>query len=156
MVDDRDKEIGSTRGDASFFRTDVWRLRTQTIHFGELPAVMGIVNVTPDSFSDGGNFFDHSRAIEHGLQLAKQGAAILDVGGESTRPDAEPVSEQEELRRVIPVVEKLVEQTEIPVSIDTSKAKVAAEAVAAGARLRPACARARGTRARGSSTTCCC
>ena len=96
---------------------------------------MGIVNVTPDSFSDGGAFFDHRRAVEHGLQLADEGAAILDVGGESTRPNAEPVDEVEELRRVVEVVRQLSEQTDVPVSIDTSKAKVAAEAVAAGAEI---------------------
>ena len=96
---------------------------------------MGIVNVTPDSFSDGGEFFDSRRAIEHGLLMARQGAQILDVGGESTRPYATPVSLSEELRRVIPVVQALVEKCSVPVSIDTSKPEVAREAIAAGAEI---------------------
>ena len=94
---------------------------------------MGIVNVTPDSFSDGGQYFDHEKAIEHGLQLVKEGADVLDIGGESTRPGAEPVTLEEELRRVIPVVEGLAGVA--PVSIDTTKAEVARRAVAAGARI---------------------
>jgi dihydropteroate synthase len=96
---------------------------------------MGIINVTPDSFSDGGQFFDPRAAIEQGLRLAGEGADILDVGGESTRPYSAPVDEAEELRRVLPVVQALCEQTTIPISIDTSKAKVAAEAIAAGAQI---------------------
>ena len=94
---------------------------------------MGIVNVTPDSFSDGGKFLDPSAAIAHGLQLVADGADILDIGGESTRPGAEPVSEREELRRVIPVIEALAQQVFIPLSIDTMKARVAREALRAGA-----------------------
>jgi dihydropteroate synthase len=94
---------------------------------------MGIVNVTPDSFSDGGCWFDASAAVAHGLQLAAEGADMLDVGGESTRPGAAPISEAEELARVIPVIEQLTRQTSVPVSIDTTKAKVAREALAAGA-----------------------
>lgn len=97
--------------------------------------VMGIVNVTPDSFSDGGQFFDSARAIEHALALAEQGADIIDIGGESTRPRATPVDEAEELRRVIPVIEKIVEKTKIPISIDTMKASVARAAVQAGASI---------------------
>jgi dihydropteroate synthase len=93
---------------------------------------MGVVNVTPDSFSDGGLFLDPDAAIAHGLQLLAQGADILDVGGESTRPGAEPVGEDEELRRVLPVVEGLADAQ---ISIDTSKAAVAAAALAAGATL---------------------
>jgi dihydropteroate synthase len=97
---------------------------------------MGIVNVTPDSFSDGGAFLDPDAAIEHGLDLVTQGASILDIGGESTRPGAEPVSEVEELRRVIPVIEGLVAAGTIAqISIDTSKAKVAEAALGAGASL---------------------
>ncbi len=99
---------------------------------GERPAVMGIVNVTPDSFSDGGRFLDPDAAIAHGLALVEEGADLLDVGGESTRPGAEPVGEDEELRRVLPVVEGLA-AVGVPVSIDTSKAAVAAAALAAGA-----------------------
>jgi len=95
--------------------------------------VMGIVNVTPDSFSDGGEYFDHERAIEHGLELVRDGADVLDVGGESTRPGAEEVPLEEELRRVIPVVEGLAGAA--TVSIDTAKAEVARQAVAAGAKI---------------------
>ncbi len=94
---------------------------------------MGIVNVTPDSFSDGGRFLDPQAAIALGLQLVADGAAILDIGGESTRPGAEPVSESEELRRVIPVIEALTQQVLVPLSIDTMKARVAREALQAGA-----------------------
>lgn len=112
-----------------------WRLRTQTLEFGTLPSLMGIVNVTPDSFSDGGRFFLAQQAIEQGLKLAADGAAMLDVGGESTRPYATPVPVDEELRRVIPVVAALAEQTQLPISIDTSKAVVAREALAAGAEI---------------------
>jgi dihydropteroate synthase len=96
---------------------------------------MGIVNVTPDSFSDGGAFFAHQAAIDQGLRLAEEGADFLDVGGESTRPYADPVSVDEELRRVIPVVAALSEKTSIPISIDTSKSIVAREAVRAGAEI---------------------
>ena len=86
--------------------------------------IMGIVNVTPDSFSDGGRYDDTERAIAHGLALCAQGAAIVDIGGESTRPGAQPVDEQTELRRVLPVLEELA-QTGAQLSIDTSKASVA-------------------------------
>jgi len=111
---------------------DRWKLRTRTLTFGRLPRLMGIVNVTPDSFSDGGQFFDPGAAIDHGLRLVEQGADLLDVGGESTRPGAEPVSADEELRRVMPVVAALCERSSVPVSIDTSKAAVARQALDAG------------------------
>jgi len=116
-------------------RVDRWRVRGQTLSIGRLPLLMGILNVTPDSFSDGGRFFDRGAAIEQGLRLAEEGADVIDVGGESTRPHSAPVEAEEELRRVIPVVSALCEQTSVPVSIDTSKAVVAREAVAAGARI---------------------
>ena len=93
---------------------------------------MGVLNVTPDSFSDGGRHFDHGSAIVHGLEMARAGAAVIDVGGESTRPGAEPVSAGEELDRVLPVVSALASE-DVLVSIDTSKAEVAAAAVAQGA-----------------------
>ena len=96
---------------------------------------MGIVNVTPDSFSDGGRFLAHEAAVEHGLRLVAEGADILDVGGESTRPGADTVSIHEELRRVIPVIEQLASKTDIPISVDTSKAEVARQALLAGARI---------------------
>ena len=94
---------------------------------------MGIVNVTPDSFSDGGEFFEHDAAVEHGRELAAEGAAILDIGGESTRPGADTVSEEEELRRVVPVVERLAAAGAARISIDTTKAAVARAALDAGA-----------------------
>lgn len=96
---------------------------------------MGIVNVTPDSFSDGGNFSQADAAAEHALKLASQGAAILDIGGESTRPYSTPVEVEQELSRVIPVIEKVVSRTDVPISIDTSKSVVAAAAIAAGAEI---------------------
>jgi len=96
---------------------------------------MGIVNVTPDSFSDGGKFFDEDAAVAHALELAAEGAEILDIGGESTRPGAEPVGEEEELRRVIPVIEKLAAETKAALSIDTLKPAVARAALAAGASI---------------------
>jgi dihydropteroate synthase len=96
---------------------------------------MGVVNVTPDSFSDGGLFLDADAAVAHGLRLAEDGAAILDVGGESTRPGAEPVGEDEELRRVVPVVERLGAAGVARVSIDTSKLRVAEAALEAGASI---------------------
>ena len=114
---------------------DSWRLRTQTLKFGELPLLMGIVNVTPDSFSDGGEHLDADAALEHALRLAAEGTDILDVGGESTRPGASPVSVREELRRVLPVIEGLRGKTDLPISIDTSKAEVARAALDAGAEI---------------------
>ena len=96
---------------------------------------MGVVNVTPDSFSDGGRFLDADRAVSHGLALAREGAAFIDVGGESTRPGAEPVGAQEELRRVVPVIEGLVGATDAVISVDTSKPEVMRAAAAAGAGL---------------------
>jgi dihydropteroate synthase len=98
------------------------------------PAVMGILNVTPDSFSDGGRFLDPDAAVEHGLRLVREGAAVVDVGGESTRPGAEPVSEDEERRRVVPVIEALVAEG-VACSIDTRHAAVAEAAIEAGATL---------------------
>ena len=97
--------------------------------------VMGVLNVTPDSFSDGGLWFDHQSAIKHGVEMVAQGAGIIDVGGESTRPGSEPVPEDEELRRVMPVIEALVAEIDVPLSIDTRKASVAMAAVEAGARI---------------------
>ena len=116
-------------------RATSWQLRTRTLEFGKRPLVMGIVNVTPDSFSDGGKFFEADLAIEHALHLASEGADLLDIGGESTRPYSEPVSEAEELRRVVPVVEAISRQTNVPISVDTSKAGVARAALQAGAEI---------------------
>jgi len=97
--------------------------------------IMGVVNVTPDSFSDGGRFLESSAAVAHALQLIDEGADVLDVGGESTRPNAAPVSEAEELRRVLPVIERLASQIKVPISIDTMKPGVARAALKAGAAL---------------------
>jgi len=116
-------------------RATCWHLRTGRLHFDRRPRLMGIVNVTPDSFSDGGKFFDPRAAVEHALQLVADGADILDIGGESTRPYSEPVSTDEELRRVIPVIEELANRVGIPLSIDTSKSTVAKSALAAGAEI---------------------
>src|SRR5947208_4223804 len=102
-----------------------WRLRGRDLPLGSRCLVMGIVNVTPDSFSDGGRFLTSDAAAAHGLELVRQGADLLDVGGESTRPGATPVPLTEELARVVPVVEALARQTTVPISVDTSKAEVA-------------------------------
>lgn len=112
-----------------------WKLRTREIVFHETPCLMGIVNVTPDSFSDGGKYFDAAAAIDHGLELADEGAGILDIGGESTRPYSTPVTEEEELRRVTTVVHGLKNQIDVPISIDTTKAAVARAAIEAGAEI---------------------
>jgi dihydropteroate synthase len=99
------------------------------------PLVMGIVNVTPDSFSDGGQHSSADAAVAHALMLVQQGADLLDIGGESTRPGAEPVPLDEELRRVLPVVEALASRTNVPLSVDTFKAEVARRTLAAGAQI---------------------
>jgi dihydropteroate synthase len=110
------------------------RARQFQFTFPRPALIMGIINVTPDSFSDGGHYFDASAAVQHGIELVRQGAELLDVGGESSRPHAEPVSEAEELQRVIPVVEQLA-RLKIPVSIDTAKSNVARAAIQAGASI---------------------
>ena len=96
---------------------------------------MGVLNVTPDSFSDGGRWLDIEAAVAHGLEMIRGGAEIIDVGGESTRPGAEPVAEDEEMRRVIPVIERLAAEGGASISIDTMKATVARAAVEAGASI---------------------
>ena len=116
-------------------RASFWQLPKRRIEFSGQPALMGIVNVTPDSFSDGGQFDNTAAAVKHALQLADDGAAILDIGGESTRPYAAEVSTQEELNRVIPVIEQLAKKTTVPISIDTSSAVVARAAIDAGAEI---------------------
>lgn len=113
----------------------IFRARQFSFTFPRPALVMGIVNVTPDSFSDGGRFLDCEKAVEHALALVAQGAEILDVGGESTRPGAEPVAEQEELRRVVPVIEQLAGRIQLPISIDTVKPGVAQAALRAGASI---------------------
>ncbi len=105
------------------------------LEFGDRTCIMGVVNVTPDSFSDGGNFFSPDAAIAHGEKLIEDGADIIDIGGESTRPFSEDVPAEEELRRVIPVIEALAGDTAPPISIDTTKAVVARRALEAGASI---------------------
>lgn len=110
-----------------------WRFGNHDLDLTHRGLIMGIVNVTPDSFSDGGRFNDPGRAVEHALQLLAEGADILDIGGESTRPGAEPVEEAEELRRVLPVIRAVRSATQALISIDTMKAAVARAALDAGA-----------------------
>ena len=112
-----------------------WRLRDRVLQLESRCLVMGIVNVTPDSFSDGGRFRHADDAIAHGLELVRQGADLLDIGGESTRPGSQPISLEEELQRVLPVVTALAQQTTVVLSIDTSKADVASTCLQAGAHL---------------------
>ena len=112
-----------------------WKLKTKTLAITQTPLVMGIVNATPDSFSDGGHYLAAQAAIDHGLRLAAEGAAIIDVGGESTRPYSQPVSTAQEIGRVVPVVQGIASQTDVPISIDTSKAAVATAAIEAGAEI---------------------
>jgi dihydropteroate synthase len=113
----------------------IFRARQFEFIFPRPALVMGIVNVTPDSFSDGGKFLEAGDAVAHGVELAAQGADILDIGGESTRPGATPVDEGEELRRVVPVIEQLAARVKIPLSIDTIKPAVARAALEAGASI---------------------
>ena len=113
----------------------IWRTSRRTFDLADCGLIMGIVNVTPDSFSDGGHFARTDEAVDHALRLADEGADILDIGGESTRPGAAAVTTDEELRRVIPVIEKLAGKTTAALSIDTSKAAVARAAAAAGAEI---------------------
>jgi dihydropteroate synthase len=112
----------------------VWRHRTGEIIL-DRTRVMGVLNVTPDSFSDGGRFFEPEAALRHGLDLVEQGADLLDVGGESTRPGSDPVPAEEEWRRVGTVIRDLAAKVDVPLSIDTMKAEVAAKALEAGASL---------------------
>jgi dihydropteroate synthase len=112
-----------------------WTFRGQTWQFGGFPKLMGIVNVTPDSFSDGGQFLEPSHAVDRCLRLVAEGADVIDVGGESTRPGAEPVGEEEELRRVMPVIAEVASRISVPISIDTTKAAVARRALDAGASI---------------------
>jgi dihydropteroate synthase len=115
--------------------TRIWRCCQYTLEIAARPLVMGILNVTPDSFSDGGKFTTLERACEQAQQLLEAGADLLDIGGESTRPGSQPVAEDEELRRVLPVITALAKSTAIPISIDTSKSTVAKQALAAGATI---------------------
>lgn len=107
--------------------------KTKILPLSERTHVMGILNITPDSFSDGGKYTDVERAVERALQMEAEGADIIDVGGESTRPDHKPITEKDEIERVVPIIEALHEQLSIPISIDTYKSKTAEMAIRAGA-----------------------
>jgi dihydropteroate synthase len=111
------------------------RLRSRTLILGERTLIMGVLNITPDSFSDGGRFLDSEAAVAHGLQLEKDGADILDIGGESTRPGAAPIKPEEELRRILQVIQILQGKLTIPMSVDTRRAAVAKLALEAGAEI---------------------
>ncbi len=113
----------------------IWQLRDRTLTPGSPPLLLGIVNVTPDSFSDGGQFLDTDAAVAHALRLVEQGVDLLDIGGESTRPGAQPVGLDEELARVLPVVRRLAALTPTPLSVDTYKAEVARQTLEAGAHI---------------------
>jgi len=111
------------------------RCRKRTLILGKRTLLMGVLNVTPDSFSDDGFFFDKEKAIAHGLRMVEEGADIIDIGGESTRPGSKPLELEEELRRVIPVIESLAKEVDVPISIDTYKSTVAQRAIEAGAEI---------------------
>jgi len=111
------------------------RCRKRTLILGKRTLLMGVLNVTPDSFSDDGFFFDKKKAIAHGLRMVEEGADIIDIGGESTRPGSKPLELEEELRRVIPVIESLAKEVDVPISIDTYKSTVAQRAIEAGAEI---------------------
>jgi dihydropteroate synthase len=106
-----------------------------TLDYGKKTLIMGILNITPDSFSDGGKFFNLENAIKHAEQMVEQGADIIDIGGESTRPGHTPLSAEEELERVIPVIKAISKQIKVPISIDTFKAQVARQSIEAGAHI---------------------
>ncbi len=112
-----------------------WKIVERVFDLSRQGLIMGVLNVTPDSFSDGGKFLTTEKAVEHGMQMAAEGADLIDVGGESTRPGAESIAAEEELHRVIPVIEKLRPKIHIPISIDTSKAQVASAAIETGASI---------------------
>jgi len=116
-------------------RERIWKIGKRVFDVSRHGLIMGVLNVTPDSFSDGGEFLTADKATERGLQMAAEGAQIIDVGGESTHPGTEPVPLEEELRRVIPVIENLRRKLDVPISIDTSKAEVARAAIGAGASI---------------------
>jgi dihydropteroate synthase len=116
-------------------RERIWKIGKRAFDVSRHGLIMGVLNVTPDSFSDGGEFLTADKATERGLEMAEEGAHIIDVGGESTHPGSEPVTVHEELRRVIPVIENLRRKLDVPISIDTSKAEVARAAIQAGASI---------------------
>jgi dihydropteroate synthase len=113
----------------------MWKIKNNLLPIGERTLVMGILNITPDSFSDGGQFHSTDSAIAHAEKMIAEGADIIDVGGESTRPGGEPVSVEDEIKRVVPVIESLVSRHTIPISVDTTKSEVARAALDAGAAI---------------------
>ena len=112
-----------------------WKLARHSLPYGERTLVMAVLNITPDSFSDGGEFFSLDSAVAHAEQMILEGADLIDIGGESTRPGSAFVTEEEELQRVIPVIERLAAKSPVPISIDTTKSSVAYAAIAAGAEI---------------------
>ena len=136
-------DIKGSRNDAKTERGDememvkdrVIQCGPYVLDYGKKTLIMGILNVTPDSFSDGGKFLDPEKAVRHAREMVEQGADIIDVGGESTRPGHEPVSAEEEMERIIPVIEALAKEIQVPISVDTYKAKVAEAALKAGAHI---------------------
>lgn len=132
-----DKEINTFIKQVHEFFSDrkkpIWNFMDYKINFNKSPYIMGILNITPDSFSDGGKFFNINEAVNHALSMIEAGADIIDIGGESTRPGSDPVSLQEELNRVIPVIETIRKHSGTPLSIDTYKSEVAQTAIEAGA-----------------------
>ncbi len=122
-------------GTVSGIALGVWHCGTFRLPYRKQPLVMGILNVTPDSFSDGGRFFSPRRAVAQALRMQEAGADLIDVGGESTRPGALPVPQEEEMRRVLPVIEKLAGRLTVPISIDTTRSAVARRALEAGAAI---------------------
>jgi dihydropteroate synthase len=134
---DEDERMKGEAGDMSsgpaFILHPSSFILSRTLRFGRAPLIMGIVNVTPDSFSDGGVHFDQSKAAHAALQMEEDGAAVIDIGGESTRPGAAPVTVEEEMARVVPVIEQIRRRSDVPISVDTSKPDVCAAALDAGA-----------------------
>jgi len=112
----------------------IWKFQDKQLDLNQ-PRIMGILNVTPDSFSDGGNYLDKEMAVEHALQIVEEGADIIDIGGESTRPGAQPISVQEEINRVLPIIQSIKKQVDVPISIDTYKSEIAEVAVQEGASI---------------------
>ncbi|MBI1870615.1 MAG: dihydropteroate synthase [Chlamydiae bacterium] len=119
----------------SLNENSIWRIKGQVLPLLSRPLVMGILNVTPDSFYDGGRFIRFDQAIQHGLQLAKEGADFIDVGGLSTRPGSSPISEEEEKNRILPVIEYLSPRVHVPISVDTYRASVAQAALERGSKI---------------------
>jgi len=113
----------------------IWKLPRSFVDLGKRTAVMAILNVTPDSFSDGGKYYQHDTAIARGKEIEQEGADIIDIGGESSRPGSDPISEEEEIRRVLPVIDGLIGTVKIPISIDTYRSGVAERAIDAGAQI---------------------